>query len=671
MTYPVIIVAIVVDAHNLTMYKSDGDTITIPQGDPRLRDLVAKMAPVIDTGKSYLLTSEDMDGKNHYAETEKKTNGLIRFFKMAKSKFKEIAEKFCEPVEPMAVGKLPVMEHTVGDSPVIADLEPVKPKLPPEDERPLTQGLAAVAEIMANAKPSSDKDFASVTTAQQAKDNGTEEEIVVAVTSDNTVIHGVEQLSDQMKAVSAGVTSGNGMARFLERAASVKRGHSVEDLLKFVQKGELPFADDGTVLVYKRLKPGKKPGVFVDVYSGKVEQSLGSFVHMAADLVDARRSVDCSNGLHVARRDYLHAFSGDVVVLCKLAPEHVIAVPTYDARKLRAMGYHIIAQLNDEDARLVCRNQPMKDTELLANAIAGNHLPILEYVEITQSMGGGLKVTKVESPEQHAASQVRAASSLDEIPEVSPEASQVDARALALDLGKPSAAQLPAGGMTVKSEPIGEATPVPAPAKVTAKRPIDVLVQAFRNAVGNPAEQLAAARDLAAFKKQSKKAWTALGVSIDDYETAMELVNNANTKVASTASIAEQLPKAVPPNDNKHFPILGGDNSGLPAKPVKVKKAAPPIKQPAVKAKDTPVVKATKVKVKSVETIKDKPAVEQVKGKRSQKEEAAHLLDIYTKNPDYINCKQLVAFKRGTKKGWSALGIDEADGKKAEARVKV
>lgn len=670
MTYPVTIVAMVVDAHNLTMYKTDGDTITIPQGDPRLRDLVAKMAPVLDAGDNYLLTSEDMDGKNHYAETEKKTNGLIRFFKMAKSKFKEIAEKFCEPVAPVAKGKVPVMEHTVSGAveeevTFMEEPEPVKPKLPPENERPLTQGLAAVAEIMANATPSSDKDFASVVSAEQAEKTGAEEEIVVAVTSDNTVVHGVEQLADQMKAVSAGVTSGEGMARFLERAASVKRGHSVEDLLKFVQKGELPFADDGTVLVYKRLKPGNKDGVFVDVYSGKVEQSLGSFVHMAANLVDARRSVDCSNGLHVARRDYLHAFSGDVVVLCKLAPEHVIAVPTYDARKLRAMGYHIIAQLNDEDARLVCRNQPMKDTELLANAIAGNHLPILEYVEITESMGGGLKVTKVESPEQHAASQVRAVSSLDEVPEVTPEASEVDARALALDLAKPGTKDTtvqatwangelqkvdqlitaPPGGYAdgdsyrQPAEPLGEAKPVPAP----AKRTIDVLVSNWNRALSTKAK-LDAATELMAFKKQSKKSWTALGVPVTVYDAAAELI-------AKNAA-EESLPKVVPPNDVKQFP----------AKAKGKRKEVKPTVPTDAPVRSTPIDR-------KAEAAQAKPVKEK---KMTQAEEMAKLVALYNANPDKMNARAIFALKQKSKKSWETLGVaDKAFQKKITERAKL
>lgn len=647
MTYPVKIVGVVVDVHNITMYKADGDTIVIAQGDPRVKELVAKLVPAFDLSgeQFYMLTAEDMMDRNHFAEAEKKMGGVVRFFKMVKSKAKELLDKFVEPVAPMVLGTKEAIKtppqpiHTVNDevveqgedfpAPVV---EEAKPKLPPEEERPLTKSAAAVAEIMANAVPSTSKNFSTPAVP------GEEATTVIAVLEDNTVIPGVEMLSQQAQAVSEGIGSSMGMQNFLRRAGMIRRGHSVEDLLKFIEKGELPLADDGCVLVYKLLNRTDEEGVFVDCHSGKVRQGVGSFVHMKESLVDPNRAQDCSNGLHVARRDYLRNFGGDVCVLAKLAPEDVIAVPRYDARKLRAKGYHIIAELSEADRNLVTGNRPMEDQVLLGNAIAGNHVGILEYVEITQQMGGGLVVTPVEGAvtEAPALDESLTGSSLDHLPseQFDPEKNSVDARALALEVAKPV--------------PVTEQGLPPKPVVKVSKT--DELVQAFRKTAGDPVANLAAAKALLDFKKQAKKSWTALGISIDDWEAA--------TQVVEKDVAAASLPKAVPPNDDKRFPVLAGNNDGLPAKPVKVKKAAPP--------KPTP-----KAKVKPVETVMKAPVAPKAPGKRSQKEEAAHLLDIYTKNPDFINAKQLVAFKKGTKKGWGAIGIDEALGKKLENRVKV
>lgn len=697
MKLPVTVISAVVDTHNLTMYAENGETITVPQGDPRIRDLVAKcVAADFDNGGKLHLTEELMAGKNHYAEVEKKSNGLVRFFKMAKSKFKEIAEKFCEPVAPQTLGKKPEpMVHIVNGE----VLEPVTDEagqLPKEEERPLTKGAEAVAEIMANAVNTSNASFVNVATAEIAKNTKVEEEVVVAVLGDNTVIHGIEQLDDQMKAVTAGVTSIDGMQLFLNRAASVKRGHSVEDLLKFVQKGELPFADDGTVLVYKRLKPGPDDETFVDCHSGNVKQRVGSMVHMEEKLVDSNRRRDCSNGLHVARRDYLRSFSGSVVVLCKLAPEDVIAVPEYDARKLRAKAYHIIARLSDSDARRVCDNQPMLDTELLANCVAGNHTPILEYVEITEGYGGGLKVTKVESPEQRAEAIVRAVTSLDEVPDVCNGPVTVDARAIALDmaaagtkdttvqtleqdgrvigvnpiLAAPYGAQLsrsltgefyhaPPENMVVSApvEPSVPATPPPAPVVKLNER--DQLLAAFGEATV-PSAKLEACKAILAYKKAKKKSWTALGIPTTVWTKAQEIVEtaeigakNAITKADLNNGVAAQLESDLREEIKKPSP-----------KPVKGKAAKANVASAkgsvtAQKKEIDALLAPAKATPKRKAELQQLAAVQPKAKKMTQAEEMAKLVKLYEANPDKANARAIFAFKQAAKKGWEKLGVTD------------
>lgn len=744
MNYPIKIVGCVVDVHNLTMYKADGDTIVIPQGDPRVKDLVAKLVPAMDSRKPqperfYMLQVEDMQDKNHFAEAEKKMNGAVRFFKMLKSKAKELLEKFIEPVEPMELGDkrepvkvAPQPIHVVNGvaqdqaEPVLLTTEPAKPKLPPAEERPLTKSESAVAEIMAAAKPATSRDF-SVPDIQ-----GEEETTVLAVLADNTIIPGCEALVNQAQAVSEGISSGTGMENFMRRAGMIKRGHSVEDLLKFIQKGELPIADDGCVLVYKLLNRTSVEGEFVDCHSGRVKQRVGSRVHMAESMVDARRSQDCSNGLHVARRDYLRAFGGDVCVLAKLAPEDVIAVPQYDARKLRAKGYHIIAELTEDDRHRVCQDEPMEDQVLLGNCIAGNHVGILEYVEITASQGGGLVVTPVEgavagSP---ALDQELKGTSLDHLPNTSEfdiERNSVDARALALDQSVAGIAVLavvedklgdqivdaakelldksaldvvgtkttnPDGsvselvdngdgslGILTTGVPIGEpvmfdaAAAVPIPALTTifqpggaahipptgAARPIDTLVRNFKQ-TGDMCEALA----LLAFKKKCKKSWTALGVPIAVWEKATNMVDahmtpaktetehllkspaNAERLLESVAQVKEGNLVKVPvsPPEAKTFKAPAKPKPAAPAlKDIpKVEKAAPA--KPAVPKRKAELTQLAAVQPKAV--------------KMTQQESMAKLVDIYNRNPDKQNAKEIVAFKQKAKKGWDVLGVTDA-----------
>lgn len=670
MNYPIKIVGCVVDVHNLTMYKADGDTIVIPQGDPRVKDLVAKLVPAMDSRKPqterfYMLQAEDMQDKNHFAEAEKKMNGAVRFFKMLKSKAKELLEKFIEPVEPMELGDkrepvkvAPQPIHVVNGvaqdqaEPVLLTTEPAKPKLPPAEERPLTKSESAVAEIMAAAKPATSRDFSVPDVA------GEEETTVLAVLADNTIIPGCEALVNQAQAVSEGISSGTGMENFMRRAGMIKRGHSVEDLLKFIQKGELPIADDGCVLVYKLLNRTSVEGEFVDCHSGRVKQRVGSRVHMAESMVDARRSQDCSNGLHVARRDYLRAFGGDVCVLAKLAPEDVIAVPQYDARKLRAKGYHIIAELTEDDRRRVCQDEPMEDQVLLGNCIAGNHVGILEYVEITASKGGGLVVTPVEgavagSP---ALDQELKGTSLDHLPNTSEfdiERNSVDARAMALDQS--------VAGVAVVEEPRLSSAVVPN----STKRPIDVLVERFVNAGIEPI-RMDAARALLAYKKQCKKSWTALGVPIAVWEKATQMVD-AHMTPAKTET--EHLLKS-PANAERLLESVAQAKEGklvkVPVSPTKAKTFKAPAKpKPAAPAlKDIPKVKkaapAKPAAPKRKAELNQLAAVQPKAVKMTQQEGMAKLVEIYNRNPDKQNAKEIVAFKQKAKKGWDVLGVTDA-----------
>ena len=375
-----------------------------------------------------------------------------------------------------------------------------------------TQAQAAVNEIMSHAVPATSPGFH----APMTKD----ETVVAVMPESGTLVSGVEKLDIQIQAVAAKLGSAVGVQRFFERVASVKRNHSVSDLLTFMQKGELPIADDGTVLVYKRLQSTSTPGVFVDCHSKKVTQRVGSHVFMDEKLVDANRRTECSNGLHVARRDYLRSFSGDVTVLAKLAPEDVIAVPHADARKLRAKGYHIIAQLSDEDARLVNSDRPMTDTVLLGNAVAGNHIGVIETVEITQGYGGGLIITPVtEKPAEVVLDETKQTQSLDVIEQHTKESSKVDAVALAKSIGDKKS------GRQQQAEEMLKAV-------MDAKKQND---------------QIAAANRLVGFKKAAKVSWERLGIDEATATRVIEIAAKAFEPEAKAAPVKKERPvKAAP-----------------------------------------------------------------------------------------------------------------------------
>lgn len=225
-----------------------------------------------------------------------------------------------------------------------------------------------------------------------------DEETIVAVVDDK-IIPDMEKLEKQFH--HSNQTNPKGMTAFLKRVSKVidKRRHSVEDLMTFMEKADLPIADDGCVIAYKVLASTAKKNVFVDKHTKKVTQRIGSKVFMKESMVDPDNRVDCSNGLHIARRGYVGGFrsTSDPVVICKIAPEDFIAVPQYDANKVRVSGYHIIEKLPVEAATLLANNKPMTDLpemeKLLGSIIAGDHSKPIETVEITGSRGEGLIIT--------------------------------------------------------------------------------------------------------------------------------------------------------------------------------------------------------------------------------------------------------------------------------------
>jgi hypothetical protein len=380
------VIAGVVDTQQLTLYKDDGSTVAIPQGDPRLARIISEITPVLAQGPGSVAEVDLQDGEdasNPYKEIEDMIG--VKFFRVLKSlavkllqdATKEVMEPVA-PITPQIIGK----PQIIGDLNLAATLEHPTPKV--------EKLINAASEIIAHAKPSNHPEF-------HDRDLDASGDTIVAVVGDQ-VMTDMENLKPQFSRAVAG-NSPIGMQNFMTRIAAVAkdRNHSVEDLLKFMKRGDLPVADDGSIVIYKVLQ--SKGDKFVDCYTKRVTQQVGSYVCMDPKLVDHDRRNECSNGLNVARRAFIHGFSGDVCVLAKVNPEDVIAVPDYDANKMRVCGYHILFQLSSEDHAKLRRNEPFTDNAeaqlLLGRALAGDHPPAKEIVRITHHMGGGVVITPV------------------------------------------------------------------------------------------------------------------------------------------------------------------------------------------------------------------------------------------------------------------------------------
>lgn len=396
------VVSFTVSNNVVTLYFDDGKSLGIPANTKFAKTVLDAITPAINAGNHITLSLETQE-INIYHELEKKSKGLVKFFRVAKKALGLGGESPTQVhIESIA---LPMEGYRYDDQretivAIVYD-EPEEQQLVEQSEpEAMSQPETETAEApMATVAEQTDahQTGANVPSNPSAEQGGTSTQAKPA----GKVITGADRLAGQVKHFSE-QKNPEGFLRFMQRLSTVveKRRHSVDELLDFLSKADLPIANDGCIVAYKRLCVFEGE-IMVDSHSRKVKQRVGSHVFMAENLVDHDRTRECSNGLHIGRRDYMGSFSGDTIIICKIAPEDVITVPRdYGGSKMRCCGYHIVHRLNDAAFNLACSNQsPLKNeaTAAIMTAILnGNHVPVIEKVEITGHKGNGLVIHSVE-----------------------------------------------------------------------------------------------------------------------------------------------------------------------------------------------------------------------------------------------------------------------------------
>ncbi len=114
-----------------------------------------------------------------------------------------------------------------------------------------------------------------------------------------------------------------------------------DELYQFLMAGKQPITKDGCFLALKKIRRDYK-----DVYTGTLDNSPGKLVAMAREKVDPNRHNTCSTGLHFAAESYMGSYSGERIVVVKVNPRDVIAIPTdYNFAKGRACEYFVVGEL--------------------------------------------------------------------------------------------------------------------------------------------------------------------------------------------------------------------------------------------------------------------------------------------------------------------------------------
>jgi hypothetical protein len=135
------------------------------------------------------------------------------------------------------------------------------------------------------------------------------------------------------------------MINFLSNLQQNPSYRAVTELYSFLEKGNLPITEDGYFLAYKKVRDDYK-----DCHSGTFDNSVGQVVTMPRNKVNEDPKQTCSSGLHFCSRDYLSNFGGVRVMILKINPADVVAIPAdYNDTKGRTCRYEVIGELGADE----------------------------------------------------------------------------------------------------------------------------------------------------------------------------------------------------------------------------------------------------------------------------------------------------------------------------------
>jgi len=130
------------------------------------------------------------------------------------------------------------------------------------------------------------------------------------------------------------------MVKFIANLMQNPSKRAVDELFGFLEACTLPITPDGHFLAYKRVRED-----YLDCHSGTMDNSVGNVLEMDRNAVDDDKNRTCSAGLHFCSFDYLKSFHGERIVIVKINPKDVVAIPAdYNNSKGRTCRYEVVGE---------------------------------------------------------------------------------------------------------------------------------------------------------------------------------------------------------------------------------------------------------------------------------------------------------------------------------------
>ena len=132
------------------------------------------------------------------------------------------------------------------------------------------------------------------------------------------------------------------MIMFLENLMENPDYRAANDLLDWLEAGNMPITEDGYILGYKNVNKD-----FTDMRTGTMDNSPGKVVEMRRNACNPNPDETCSSGLHFCAQSYLGSYGGDngKTVIVKIHPRDVVAFPRdYNLAKGRCCRYEVVGE---------------------------------------------------------------------------------------------------------------------------------------------------------------------------------------------------------------------------------------------------------------------------------------------------------------------------------------
>lgn len=171
---------------------------------------------------------------------------------------------------------------------------------------------------------------------------------------------------------------------FMENLYQNPSKSAVDGLYGFLEACDLPITEDGCFMAYKKITAD-----YLDCYTKTIDNSIGAKPNMPRYKVNEDSEQTCSTGLHVASYSYMKSYSGDRIVICKVHPKDVVAVPNdYNNAKMRVCEYEVVNEVE------------LYDEELTPNIISDDEAYAPEYVNMNGEIADPTEVTSIPADEE-------------------------------------------------------------------------------------------------------------------------------------------------------------------------------------------------------------------------------------------------------------------------------